>query len=247
MENESMVFYQSFYESIKNFSTEEFKDAASALLEYGLYGIIPECDGIVETIFILAKPQIDANIKRRSDGNKGGRPSKKNEQEPVVNQTETILEPMDNHRITEQKPVVNETETTQEPMDNHRIVEQKPNVNVNANVNANVNDIKRESREKNSRFSPPTEQDVAEYCREKGYNNFDVARFVDHYTSNGWMVGKNKMKDWKAAVRKWVRSELDTKPNNTKGNKFNNFNQRNYDYDELEKQLLSTDACQIGD
>ena len=40
----------------------------------------------------------------------------------------------------------------------------------------------------------------------KGKNNVDPARFVDFYSSKGWMVGKNKMKDWKAAVRNWENS-----------------------------------------
>ena len=72
--------------------------------------------------------------------------------------------------------------------------------------NDNVPVIKKESIEKSSRFSPPTRQDVAEYCAEKGFSDLDVERFVDYYTSNGWMVGKSKMKDRKAAVRNWARA-----------------------------------------
>lgn len=56
------------------------------------------------------------------------------------------------------------------------------------------------------RFSPPAEEEVEAYCREHGYT-LDAGKFVDHYESNGWMVGKNKMKDWKAAVRNWSRKE----------------------------------------
>ena len=59
------------------------------------------------------------------------------------------------------------------------------------------------------RFSPPTVDDVRAYCAENGYG-VDPERFVDFYKSNGWMVGKNHMKDWKAAVRSWERKE---KPN----------------------------------
>lgn len=55
-------------------------------------------------------------------------------------------------------------------------------------------------------FSPPTVEEVKEYAKEKGYN-IDPDRFVDYYTSNGWKVGKNPMKDWKAAVRSWSRKE----------------------------------------
>ena len=55
------------------------------------------------------------------------------------------------------------------------------------------------------RFVPPTLEEVQAYCAERN-NNVDPQRFIDHYTSNGWMVGKNKMKDWKAAIRTWERT-----------------------------------------
>ena len=57
-----------------------------------------------------------------------------------------------------------------------------------------------------SRFTPPTVEEVSSYCYERG-NNVNPERFIDYYTSNGWKVGKNKMKDWKAAVRTWERNE----------------------------------------
>ena len=53
-------------------------------------------------------------------------------------------------------------------------------------------------------FSPPTVEEVKKYIAERG-SKVDAERFVDFYTANGWMVGKNKMKDWKAAVRTWER------------------------------------------
>lgn len=56
------------------------------------------------------------------------------------------------------------------------------------------------------RFVPPTVDEVRTYCEEKGYT-LDADRFVDYYTSNGWMVGKNRMRDWRAAVRTWCRKE----------------------------------------
>jgi hypothetical protein len=56
------------------------------------------------------------------------------------------------------------------------------------------------------RFTPPTHDEVKEYCEGRG-NNVDVGKFIDFYESKGWMVGKNKMKDWRAAVRNWTRGE----------------------------------------
>ena len=56
------------------------------------------------------------------------------------------------------------------------------------------------------RMTPPTVAEVAAYCQERG-NGINPESFVDFYASKGWMVGKNPMKDWKAAVRTWERSE----------------------------------------
>ena len=57
-----------------------------------------------------------------------------------------------------------------------------------------------------SRFTPPTLAEVKEYCRESN-NEIDAERFLAFYESKGWLVGKNKMKDWKAAVRGWKRRD----------------------------------------
>jgi len=55
-----------------------------------------------------------------------------------------------------------------------------------------------------SRFIPPTPEEIQKYCDERN-NLVDVNRFYDFYQSKGWMVGKNKMKDWKAAIRTWEK------------------------------------------
>lgn len=55
------------------------------------------------------------------------------------------------------------------------------------------------------KFVPPTEAEVREYCEQRK-NGVDAEAFVNFYESKGWMIGKNKMKDWKAAVRTWERN-----------------------------------------
>ena len=59
-------------------------------------------------------------------------------------------------------------------------------------------------------FIPPTISEVKEYC-EKRKNGINPEQFVNFYQSKGWMIGKNKMKDWKAAVRTW---EIQNRKNN---------------------------------
>jgi hypothetical protein len=59
---------------------------------------------------------------------------------------------------------------------------------------------------KESKFIPPTLEEVIKYCQERK-NKIDPKRFVDFYSAKGWMIGKNKMKDWRAAVRTWEQSK----------------------------------------
>lgn len=58
---------------------------------------------------------------------------------------------------------------------------------------------------RNKYFVPPSLEDVNAYCLERD-NGVDPQGFIDFYASKGWMVGKNKMADWKAAVRTWERN-----------------------------------------
>ena len=62
-------------------------------------------------------------------------------------------------------------------------------------------------------FVAPSLQEVKDYISEKGYT-VDAQRFIDFYEAKGWMIGKNKMKDWRAAVRTWARRP-DQTPNQT--------------------------------
>jgi hypothetical protein len=89
--------------------------------------------------------------------------------------------------------------------------------NANAYANAlpehsksNASKVK-ESKGKESKvtkkvFSKPSVEDIKIYCKERN-NSVNTSTFFDHYESNGWKVGKNSMKDWKAAVRKWEHSD----------------------------------------
>ena len=196
LERDSMVFYKSFLDSVLSIADPgERLNALETILKYGIYGDGEEPEGIAKAIFLLAKPQIDANNKRYIDGCKGaeygklgGRPKK------VSNNAE------ENPRGLEEETPMGLSEETP---------------NENENVNENVVRETR-ARAKTTRFIPPTVEEVAEYCRERG-NKVDPQRFVDYYTSNGWQVGKNKMKDWKAAIRStWERDErTQTAPVNT--------------------------------
>jgi len=66
--------------------------------------------------------------------------------------------------------------------------------------------------QKTSRFAPPTQQEVGNYFLERGSHNalHESEKFIDFYESKGWMVGRNKMKCWKSAVRNWMKRSNET-------------------------------------
>tara|TARA_R100000781_G_scaffold91838_1_gene56846 strand:- start:241 stop:840 length:600 start_codon:yes stop_codon:yes gene_type:complete len=75
----------------------------------------------------------------------------------------------------------------------------RDNTNININ-NTNLTDSNRK------RFKKPTISDIALYCSERK-NKIDAVAFIDFYESKNWYIGRNKMKDWRAAVRTWERRD----------------------------------------
>lgn len=96
--------------------------------------------------------------------------------------------------------------------DNNKILNNKILNNKESN---NINIITKES---SKRFVKPTIEEIQKYCSDRN-NNVDANYFYDFYESKGWMIGKNKMKDWKSAVRTWEKNnkEVKTKSKKDKG------------------------------
>lgn len=93
-------------------------------------------------------------------------------------------------------------------------------------------EIEKDKDIKRGHFVPPTPTEVRKYCDESGHH-IDADAFVDFYASKNWMVGKNKMKDWKAAVRNWERKD---KERPVKSNQ--NFTPSGTDYDALAYKIM---------
>nr|DAR78677.1 MAG TPA: DnaD like replication protein [Caudoviricetes sp.] len=70
---------------------------------------------------------------------------------------------------------------------------------------------------KRKRFEKPTLSQITQYCLERN-NNVNAEQFYDYYESNGWKVGKNSMKDWKAAVRTWEKNNYNKPAKSNKQN-----------------------------
>ena len=84
-----------------------------------------------------------------------------------------------------------------------RVEKIPPDIEIEKEIEIDIDKDKKPPK----RFTAPSIEDVKEYCSERK-NNVDAERFIDYYTANGWKVGKNPMKDWKAAVRSWERNDF---------------------------------------
>ena len=118
------------------------------------------------------------------------------------------------NKLTNKSPTTNQQLTTEEEYKNIRIKE--------------INNI----RGKN--FVPPTIEEVKDYCHERK-NNIDPETFINFYESKGWYVGKNKMKDWKAAIRTWERNRKESK-NETAYETYKKTISSGYDFEALERE-----------
>ena len=76
-----------------------------------------------------------------------------------------------------------------------------------------IKEEQEQQEQKEGKLIKPTIEQIKDYMKEQGMNDISE-RWMSHYESNGWMVGKNKMKDWKASVRTWKLNNLQTQSKN---------------------------------
>lgn len=188
---ESFVFYRSFLEAIEDLDIATQNEFFMAISKYALDGQHPQFTGLKQAVWKQIKYNLDISIARYEkcvdNGGKGGAPkgSKNN--------------PKGRNQYSKDNQKDNQEDNQEDNL----------NVNDNSNDNPNVNDNANDKKEinlKRQTFKSPTLQEVKDYVLEKGYN-MSAEMFFDYYTSNGWKVGRNSMKDWKAAVNNWNRKQ----------------------------------------
>lgn len=194
MSREYFNAYHSILEAMEPLNDAERGRLFTALLIYSSTGATEKLSGNERFVFPGLRSQIDRDIKKYDDycqqqsenGKKGGRPPKANESQKT-------------QPFFEKAKKANEKEKEKEK------TKEKEKENISGD--APCGDPPTPSGDSRKRFVPPTVEDVRAYCDEKGYTLVNPERFVNYYASNGWMVGKSKMKDWKSAVAGWQSRE----------------------------------------
>ena len=148
----------------------------------------------------------------------------------------------DHQRVRDVKPKYpSPDESDADCMQNNAPVDNLPQLAADCGLNpiqseSNSNPNPNTNRRAGAHFIPPTVEEVQAYCQERG-NDVDPQRFIDYYTANGWLVGKNKMKDWKACVRTWEKNSFGQAHTPTKERAFNTMQSRtDFDYDAIEQR-----------
>ena len=184
-ERTQFTFYASFFDAVSRIKKKADRaDAYDAICAYALREEEPDFSKMsdaAQIAFLLIRPNLDSSRRKAKSGKGGGSKKangKQNESKPEANCKQ------EEHESEKEKEIEKEEEIENECY---------PPTPLSGGTKA-------------KRFIPPTVDEVAAYCQERG-NGLDPETFVDFYASKGWMVGKNPMKDWKAAVRTWERSE----------------------------------------
>ena len=184
-ERTQFTFYASFFDAVSRIKKKADRaDAYDAICAYALREEDPDFSKMsdaAQIAFLLIKPNLDSSRRKAKSGKDGG--SKK------ANGKQNVSKQEANCKQEERESEKEKDKEKEGEIEN----ECYPPTPLPGGAKA-------------KRFIPPTVDEVAAYCQERG-NGLDPETFVDFYASKGWMVGKNPMKDWKAAVRTWERSE----------------------------------------
>ena len=239
-ERDSLIFYRSFAKAIKRLPEAEQLKALWAIVDYGLDGTEPEEEGLYMVAYDMAKPQIDANIKRKNDGKKGGRPSKKT------------------------SGYENEENIKTSGYENG-----KPNVNVNVKEKENIKELCPEL-ETSTPASPTfaqiplndgslynvTENDVDEF--QQLYPGIDCRQEIRNMV--GWSMGNPRNRKTKRGIRRFIHSWLSRSQNRAPTQhqdvkkpktRFDNFESRENNYeamiwDDIKNRRETSDNTQCG-
>lgn len=182
---DSMIFYRSFYEAIKELPERNQVEVLRAICEFGFDGSEPEISGLSKTIWILIKPNLQANRKKWESGSKAKTKQSKSKTEAKPKQTRSKVE-----------------------ANVYVDVDVDGNEDKDKDVNENGLMVL-SAKVPKPKFIKPSVQDISLYIqsREPMANKDLIIQFAEKfwnfYESNGWKVGKNPMKSWQSAIGTW--------------------------------------------
>ena len=172
------------------------------VLDFDLFTIVEDKIFFSNGLLNRMRPMDEARNIARESGKKGAAKRWKNgveNRDPNRVQIATPIGPLMASKVNKSKVKESKGDCKGEPT----------NAEGNDTSVTTSADKPRRGTTKRTAFVVPSLQEVKDYISEKGYT-VDAQRFIDFYESKGWMIGKNKMKDWRAAIRTWTRRPDET-------------------------------------
>ena len=202
--SDAFTMFPKFGDAIAALPEEDRRSLSYAIVAYGCWGEQVELPPHLAGMFILMREDIDNSKDARDRGSKGGRPRRKPEvsanAKPEVSEHEKpeVSEHEKPEVSANAKPEVSEQEKPE-------VSENRVKTETHTNPYQSI-PIHTKEKKRGCAFSHPSVDEVRDYCIEKGYL-FDPEAFVAYYESNGWKVGRNPMKSWRAACATWAKRD----------------------------------------
>ena len=225
-DNKCFVIYKDWEQLFSALNDKQAGQLMKALFAFAKSGETPQFAGALQMAFLMMSQQIERDgakweriCERRAEaGKRGGRPKKPEDTEQEEKQEVSEESKKSKRFLKKAKKADTETDTgtdtdtdTDTEIGCGEEIAAKPQSSLtHAGADASAH-TSAHARENSKSFFPPSVEEVAAYCAERK-NDIDAQHFIDHYTANGWMVGKNPMRDWKAAVRRWEQNGIAAKP-----------------------------------
>lgn len=175
-----MNIFDSYIDAGQQLNQRDKEQYYTALVEFIAYDFEPKLKGAALAVFTAIRPSLELSKQRANSGRKGGISRSKPE--------------ADGDFATKQN--ASKTEANEEA-----------NGQAKSKSKSKEESPKGDSKKARPQFVKPTLAEVSDYAAELGNPTFDAPHFIDYYESNGWKVGRNPMRDWKATVRNWIRRE----------------------------------------
>ena len=180
-DKKSFVLYHDIRAPLALLTDEQRGKLLTAILNYSEYGELPDFDGALLMAFAFIRTSLDRDAESWAEKRAKRAEAGRNGGLAKAANASNAKQSQANLAVNAPVPV-----------------------NVPVPVSGGIRKADKPPRA--ARFTPPTVDEVKSYCAER-MNCVDPERFVDFYASKGWLVGKQKMRDWRAAVRSWERSD----------------------------------------
>ena len=225
MKKETFLFYADWLNVIRDLPSEVQLEVYQAIAEYAIYDNLIELKPLAKVAFGFIKQTIDRDTqkyisiseKRSEAGKRGGRPLKNNQlKESNEKQKKQLLSEKSKKSNCPLNDNVNDNDISfleKKKQKSDVAVSDLENESSESPIET-IQTPKEQSGGGRKKFTIPTPEEVQAYCDERK-NGILGQQFCDFYSSKGWRVGSQPMKDWKAAVRTWEMRRKDQSPSIT--------------------------------